>query len=64
MALLLNGKIKTAGLHLTVGEEAMMARTAQMHGTRGEEMSVGQCCVLVAKEAPGMRRLEALNEAG
>lgn len=41
-----------------------MARTEQMHGTKGEEMPVGQCRAFVAKEAPEMRRLGALNGAG
>lgn len=41
-----------------------MARTAQVHGTRGKEMPAGQCCALVVKEALEMRRLGALNGAG
>lgn len=41
-----------------------MARTVQMHGTRGEEVPAVQCRVLGSKEALGTRRSGAWNGAG
>lgn len=41
-----------------------MARTARMHGTRGEEMPAVQCRVPGPKEALGTRRSGAWNGAG